>query len=145
MLEKIIYFLKRIFNFNSVKSLPAFDFAGNSGNLGTGKNINLVTVENNNSDNTNDNKIEKNESIQENQEKDLSNVDLVSYALDQEESKEESENQFQYDINKVQEMNEKIDYYKKDTDKLYSLSLAEILEINFYYQKRIENLKNSNN
>ena len=42
-------------------------------------------------------------------------------------------------------MNKKIDYYKKNTDELYLLTLAEILEINFYYKKRLEKLENSNN
>ena len=79
--------------------------------------------------------------------KDLSNSDLVSVALGKEETNREdvTEIEFEYDENKVQEMNKKIDYYKKNTDELYLLTLAEILEINFYYKKRLEKLENSNN
>lgn len=100
------------------------------------KNFHVVNFENNNL---------KIEEIKMSEEK-LDDVDLVSYVFDKDETKEKEvtaeEDEFEYDINKVEEMNKKIDYYKKNTDKLYLLELKEILELNFYYKKRVEKLEN---
>lgn len=136
MLEKIIIFLKRIFNYNSTKYLPEISFAGLTGGYEVEKNFHVVNFENNNL---------KIEEIKMSEEK-LDDVDLVSYVFDKDETKEKEvtaeEDDFEYDINKVEEMNKKIDYYKKNTDKLYLLELKEILELNFYYKKRVEKLEN---
>ena len=149
MRDRLIYFLKKIFWFNSTKCLPAVELAGNDSSVPSGNNFNLAVIKNDikNDMNNTDIKFEESKGKEQELGKDLSNSDLVSVALGKEETNREdvTEIEFEYDENKVQEMNKKIDYYKKNTDELYLLTLAEILEINFYYKKRLEKLENSNN
>ena len=145
MIDRLIYFLKKIFGFNSTKCLPAVELAGNDSSVLSGNNFNLAVIKNDM--NNTDIKFEESKGKEQELGEDLSNSDLVSVALGKEETNREdvTEIEFEYDENKVQEMNKKIDYYKKNTDELYLLTLAEILEINFYYKKRLEKLENSNN
>lgn len=148
MLNKLIYFLKKLLNFNSTKCLPVLDFVRNDASVTVGNNFNLADVENDIKSNTNttDIKFKNTKDDEQELDEDLLNLDLVSVALGQKEiEKDANKIEFKYNEDKIQEMNKKIDYYKKNTDELYSLTLAEILEINFYYQKRLEKLKNSNN
>lgn len=149
MIDRLIYFLKKIFGFNSTKCLPAVELAGNDLSVPNGNNFNLAVIKNDikNDMNNTDIKFEESKGKEQELGEDLSNSDLVSAALGKEETHREdvTEIEFEYDENKVQEMNKKIDYYKKNTDELYLLTLAEILEINFYYKKRLEKLENSNN
>lgn len=157
MLKNVMKFLKKIFNYNATKCLPEarLQLEGNNSLIlnnnfqnfyNEGKNINMAS-----NTNLSDGDINYLESYAENNinENGLKNIDLVDeiFCETTEKSKNEiidnssEENKFIYDINKLKEMDKKIDYYKKNTEELYKLSLDEISEMNFYYEKRVEKLE----
>lgn len=161
MLEKLMEMFKRVFSYNKIAYLaePANAFEGLS-NINTFANTNSNNIVNSTSSDVKQENIDNNE-----EDTYLKEIDFLSFIFDDDEDvevleNEESENmdylnddeeneevevkskKFVYDESKAIEMNKKIDYYKKNSDKIYTLSLEEIDEMNFYYEKRIEKLEN---
>ena len=156
MFKKVIEYIKKLFKINSNLYLLEPSTIGLNNNS---INTNLLAVqkfdnifESDNSNIINENKIknynyENNSSVNNNStDSNLFGINLLDYALKDETDNslkiENNDNDiFHYDIYKVDKMNQLIDYYKKNLDKLFTLPLEEILEINFYYKKRIEILE----
>lgn len=139
MIEKIIMLLKRVFGINSTKLLPQMSAEG----VGNIKVSNFSIVNSSNHENT-----ERKSKPVENPIEEYIGKDLISYVFDNKEELTDDSNkemEFTYDIYKAEEMNKKIDYYKKHTDDLYSLPLEEILEMNYYYKIRVEKLEKKTN
>ena len=138
MINKIILMLKKVFGINNNLILPQTSIEGVNDNIGNFNSAVLIT----NSSNTNKETKKSNS---------LDDKDLISYVYDDksntsvDSSKQvdnlAEETEFTYDEKKAIEMDKKIDYYKKNMDNLYNLSLREILELNFYYKIRIKKLE----
>ena len=138
MINKIILMLKKVFGINNNLILPQTSIEGVNDNISNFNSAVLIT----NSSNTNKETKKSNS---------LDDKDLISYVYDDksntsvDSSKQvdnlAEETEFTYDEKKAIEMDKKIDYYKKNMDSLYNLSLREILELNFYYKIRIKKLE----
>ena len=138
MINKIILMLKKVFGINNNLILPQTSIEGVNDNISNFNSAVLIT----NSSNTNKETRKSNS---------LDDKDLISYVYDDksntsvDSSKQvdnlAEETEFTYDEKKAIEMDKKIDYYKKNMDSLYNLSLREILELNFYYKIRIKKLE----
>lgn len=139
MLKKAMMLLKKVFGINNTKLLPQMSAEG-VGSINV-SNFSLV------SSNTPDIHENKARPVKDTIEEYIGK-DIISYVFDKDDEVadgSDEEIEFTYDIHKVDDMNKKIDYYKTHTDDLYSLPLNEILEMNFYYRIRVENLEKKNN
>ena len=123
MFDKIKKYLSKLFKINSNLYLPQASFEEVSNNNYYVSPISIAKFENLNSESKSNNSTEK-------------------HGNDEECILDEDEYVFEYDIRRAEEMNKKIDYYKKHVEELYIIPLEEIEEINFYYKKRIEKLEN---
>ena len=152
MFDKIINVIKKIFKINSELYLPQTSFEGISNNYGNVSPLKIFKFENSDNSNFTNNPIIS-DTADDIIDPKFIGIDLLSYIQNGEKDKDlddieekntidnDSEEKFEYDIKKAKQMNKLIDYYKKNLDELYNIPLNEIMEINFYYKKRIENLE----